>query len=104
MLPDLVAQWRYSWRRGSNAATATGSVLAGLALQKAEEDGVAIDEEHNRSSHAKKPPSSLAQSTTGPNICNTCVKSRRPERTARGTGRLRYRVRYLRLAGPSAHL
>ena len=55
MLPDLVAQWRYSWRRGSNAATATGSVLAGLALQKAEEDGVAIDEEHNRSSHAKKP-------------------------------------------------
>ena len=72
VLPDLVAQWRYSWRRGSNAATATGSVLAGLALQKAEEDGVAIDEEHNRSSHAKKPPSSLAQSTTGPNICNTC--------------------------------
>ena len=60
MLPDLVAQWRYSWRRGSNAATATGSVLAGLALQKAEEDGVAIDEEHNRSSHAKKPPSTVA--------------------------------------------
>ena len=61
MLPDLVAQWRYSWRRGSNAATATGSVLAGLALQKAEEDGVAIDEEHNGSSHAKKPPSLIGE-------------------------------------------
>ena len=30
------------------------AALASLSLQKGEEDGVAIDEEHNRSSHAKK--------------------------------------------------
>ena len=34
---------------------AYGLAFAGLALQKGEEDGVAIDEEYNRSSHAKKP-------------------------------------------------